>query len=186
MALDPTANLVKVTASAQASGDTTVTLSTGDAAKLPAVSFNMTWYNSTDFPDPSDDPNVEIIRVTNVNTGTGVLTITRAQESTSAANHNSGGKTYKLSLDITAKMISDIANLIVGFRTSVATFTTSGGDTSFTITPPTGTVNTILFMSIASQSFTPGSDVTLSGNNANLASAYSGPSGAPVVIVFNY
>ena len=24
----------------------------------------MTWWNSTDYPDPSDDPNSEIVRVT--------------------------------------------------------------------------------------------------------------------------
>jgi hypothetical protein len=186
MSLDAVNNFVKVTASAQASGDTTVTLSASDYAKLPAFPFNLIWYNSTDFPDPADDPNVEVVRATAGNGSTFVVTITRAQEGTSAANHNTAGKIYKMSQDITQAMIAQIAALVVGLRTSVAAFTTVGGDTSFTITPPTGTVNSILFMSIASQSFTPGSDVTLSGNNANLASAYSGPSGAPVVIVFNY
>jgi len=135
MALDPTANLVKVTASAQASGDTTVTLSTSDATKLPSPSFNMTWWNVTDYADPSDDPSVEIVRVTNVNTGTGVITVTRGQESTAAANHNTGGKTYKLLLGVTSKMISDISNLIAAYAQnhfSVDSFTTSAGQNTFT------------------------------------------------------
>jgi hypothetical protein len=61
-----------------------------------------------DYPNPANDPNVEIVRVTNVSTDT--LTITRGQEGTSAANHNTGGKTYSLVLGITAKMITDLAS----------------------------------------------------------------------------
>ena len=60
----------------------------------------------TDYPNPANDPNVEIVRVTNISGDT--ITITRAQESTSASNKNTGGKTYSLVLGITAKMISDI------------------------------------------------------------------------------
>lgn len=40
----------------------------------------------TNYPDPSDDPYVEIVRVTGISTDT--LTVTRAQEGTSASNKN--------------------------------------------------------------------------------------------------
>jgi hypothetical protein len=74
---------------------TTVVLSSGGGARLPsAVPFNVVWYNFTDYPDPSDDPNVEIVRVTAVSTDT--LTVVRGQEGTSASTKNTGGKTYKM------------------------------------------------------------------------------------------
>ena len=83
---------------------TTVVLITSDGAKLPTAPFNVVWFNSTDYTDPTDDPNKEIVRVTNVTTDT--LTITRAQEGTSAATHNTGGKSYKMIAGLTAKVIN--------------------------------------------------------------------------------
>jgi hypothetical protein len=62
------------------------------------------WFNSTDYPNPANDPNVEIVRVTNISGDT--LTISRAQEGTSASSKNTVGKNYSLVLGITAKMIS--------------------------------------------------------------------------------
>src|ERR1700761_9175589 len=106
MSLDNTANFVQVQASAgYASGATSIALQSGQGSKLPAAPFNLIWWNSTDYPNPANDPNVEIIRVTAVVSDT--ITISRAQEGTTAANHNTGGKTYSLVLGITAKMISD-------------------------------------------------------------------------------
>ena len=80
---------------------TSIALTAGHGAKLPAAPFNATWWNSTDFADPSDDPNVEIVRVTAIATDT--LTVTRAQESTSASTKNTASKTYKLIAGLTAK-----------------------------------------------------------------------------------
>ena len=79
------------------------------------------------------------IAVTNVSTDT--LTITRAQEGTSAANHNTGGKTYSLVLGITAKMISDI-QLQTGNGIPVENEVVGGSGTSWTLanTPVTGSV----------------------------------------------
>lgn len=104
MAIDPVLNFAKVTVNAgYASGETAIALSGGHGAKLPdpAVSgaFNLVWWNFTDYPDPSDDPDVEIVRCTARTTDT--LTVTRAQEGTSDANHNTGGKTYKMLLAFT-------------------------------------------------------------------------------------
>jgi hypothetical protein len=82
-----------------------IVLVTGDGARFPSVPFNATWWNSTDFPDPSDDPNREIVRVTAISTDT--LTVTRAQEGTSAQTHELEGKVYKLIAGLTAKVIND-------------------------------------------------------------------------------
>jgi hypothetical protein len=113
MDLDPVKNFAIVTLSTgYASGVTSVALSGGDGAKLPAPAsdgaFNLVWYNSTDYANPALDPNVEIVRCTARSTDT--LTITRAQEGTSDVNHNTGGKTYKMILSITKKTVDDIRN----------------------------------------------------------------------------
>jgi hypothetical protein len=84
---------------------TSIVLVTGDGTRFPSVPFNATWWNSTDFPDPSDDPFVEVVRVTAKSTDT--LTITRAHENTAALEHQIEGKVYKLVAGLTAKVIND-------------------------------------------------------------------------------
>jgi len=111
MALDPIKNFAKVTVSTgYDSAATSITLNSGDGNKLPDPAtdgaFNLVWWNATDYPDPSDDPNVEIVRVTAKSGDT--LTITRGQEGTSAVDHNTSGKTYKMVLAVTEKTMSDI------------------------------------------------------------------------------
>jgi hypothetical protein len=73
--------------------------------------FNLVWYNSTDYKDPVDDPYHEIVRCTALTTDT--TTIARAQEGTSAQNHNIVGKTYSMKMAITAKIITDLRNIIL-------------------------------------------------------------------------
>lgn len=112
MALDPVKNFSKATVSTGYDASaTSIVLSSGHGANFPqpstAGAFNVTWWNSTDYPDPSDDPNVEIVRVTARSTDT--LTVTRAQENTSGTTKNTGGKTYKMILGPTAKTITDVA-----------------------------------------------------------------------------
>ncbi|TAK04201.1 hypothetical protein EPO34_03585 [Patescibacteria group bacterium] len=120
MALDAVKNFAKGAVSqGYDSLATSIVLASGDGARFPDPSsdgeFNVVWWNSTDYGDPSDDPNREIVRVTARTTDT--LTITRAQESTSAANHNTAGKTYKVALAMSAKMIADlIAELNLRFK----------------------------------------------------------------------
>src|SRR4051794_21756458 len=85
-------------------------LRSGQGATLPdpaSGNYNLVWWNVTDYPDPADDPNVEIVRVTAKSSDT--LTISRAQESTAASTKNTAAKTYKMLLGLTAKMITDIA-----------------------------------------------------------------------------
>lgn len=83
---------------------TSIVLIGGDGAKFPAVPFNAVWWNATDYPDPADDPLVEVVRVTARATDT--LTITRAQESTAASVHDIEGKTNRLIAPLTAKLIN--------------------------------------------------------------------------------
>lgn len=117
--LDQVLNGVEVTLSTgYDNAATTVVLSTGDGAKLPdptAGNYNLVWFNSTDYKRPFDDPNVEIIRVTSKSTDS--LSIVRPAAGNSyngegsantAKTHNTGGKTYKMILGLTRKMIEDI------------------------------------------------------------------------------
>ena len=68
--------------------------------------FDVTWYNSTDYPNASDDPYKEIVRVT-AKTGD-ALTVTRAQQGTTASAKNVAGKVYLMVLTPTKKMNDDI------------------------------------------------------------------------------
>jgi len=111
MALDAVKNFGKVEVS-QGYDDvaTSIILSAGDGAKLPNPAadgeFNLIWWNTTDYVDPSDDPNKEIVRCTARSTDT--LTIARAQEGTAASTKNTDVKVYRMILGLTAKMITDI------------------------------------------------------------------------------
>lgn len=112
---DLVTNFAKATVSTgYDSAAVSVDLIAGHGAKFPVAAaatntswFNVVWYNSTDYPDPADDPSVEIVRVTNRSTDT--LTIVRAQEGTTASNKNTAGKTYKMILAPTRKTILDLS-----------------------------------------------------------------------------
>ena len=169
MTLDNTANFVNVQASTgYSSSATAITLQSGQGSKLPSAPFNLVWWNSTDYPNPANDPNVEIVRVTAIATDT--LTISRAQEGTSATNHNTGGKTYSLVQGITAKMIADIQASLPAF---VENEVVSGSGISWSLanTPVSGSVK----LWAGGIRLTPGSgnDYTISGSTITTASSYS-------------
>lgn len=86
--------------------DTSLTVDTGQGLRFPATPFNAVIWDATDYPDPADDPGVEVVRVTAISTDT--LTITRAQEGTDAGDHNSEGKTYQIIAPLTVKTFNDI------------------------------------------------------------------------------
>ena len=109
--LDPVVNFGKVTVSTGYSNlDTVIVLNAGQGSKLPNPTidnpFNLIWYNASQYSDPSDDPNVEIVRCTD-NT-TDVLTIERGQEGTLSSNKNTSASIYKMILSQTRKTITDI------------------------------------------------------------------------------
>lgn len=108
---DPVKNFAKVTVSTTYDASaTSIALTAGHGALLPAPAtagaYNLVWWNSTDYADPADDPNVEIVRVTARSTDT--LTVTRAQEGTSASTKNTASKTYKMILALTKDVMDDV------------------------------------------------------------------------------
>jgi len=111
--VDPVVNKGKVTVSTgYDAAATSIVLQTGDGAKLPDPTvdgaYNLPWYDSSNYWDPIDDPNYEIVRVTGP-AGTGdTKTILRAQEGTGASTKNTSGATYLMFLGPTAKTITDL------------------------------------------------------------------------------
>lgn len=109
--LDPVVNFGKAIVSTGYSNlDTVILLATGHGSKLPNPytdgPFNIIWYDSSTYGDPSDDPNVEIVRCT-VRDGD-ILTVTRGQEGTLASNKNTPTNVYNMILSATKKTITDI------------------------------------------------------------------------------
>lgn len=94
-----------------AAGATSVTVATGCGATLPASNFNVAVCRVDTYPSNCKNssgvlyPNYEVLRVTSRSTDT--LTVVRAQEGTSDANHNDGAGTYWVFL-LTAKTFTDI------------------------------------------------------------------------------
>ena len=144
MSLDPVANFAKVTVSAgYSAAATSVALSSGEGSKLPqpstAGAFNLVWWNATDYGDPSDDPNVEIVRCTARSTDT--LTVTRAQEGISATTKNTSGKTYKMVVAVTKKMMDDITSQFFLTEDPGGLVNDSNADFTFTTKPKAIVVN---------------------------------------------
>lgn len=106
--MDNAKNFAKATVSTgYNAAATSIDLSPGGGVRFPSPPFNATWWNSSDYPDPADDPNREIVRVTNIASET--LTIIRAQEGTAASTKNEAGKTYKLLAAFTQLTWDEIA-----------------------------------------------------------------------------
>ncbi|SRR5579885_2484752 len=159
--LDAVANFIKLQVSQGYDQNATSIVVSSGGSSLPSVPFNMTWWDSTTYPDPSDDPNVEIVRVTAVNGNT--LTVTRGQEGTTASTKNTAGKVYRLMLGITAKMITDIGNnLQRPWRYVNVSGTINGSNATFTISPTPFDPNS-LQLYLARQPQIQGIDYTISG-----------------------
>jgi len=105
-AIDPVKNFGLVTVSTTYNaGDTVIQLSAGEAAKLPdpAVDgeYDVTWWDATDYANPSLDPNREIVRVTGMSFDQ--ITVIRGQQGTSDSSKSTVGHTYMISRSITKK-----------------------------------------------------------------------------------
>jgi hypothetical protein len=88
------------TAPSPASSGASLVVTAADGAKFPAVPFNATIWPASSQPTTA---NAEIVRVTNISTDT--LTITRAQESSSARTVVIGDQ---IAATITAKTLTDV------------------------------------------------------------------------------
>ena len=109
--IDPVINFGNLEVSTTYSDvSTAITLATGETSKLPDPSidgeFNLVWFDSLNYPEVYDDPNVEIVRITAISGD--ILTVTRAQESTLATTKSTGGGEYRMILSPTKKTIDDI------------------------------------------------------------------------------
>lgn len=113
MTLDQIANFIKgIVSGTHDAVVTTVNVADADDYPDPASGeYNLTWYDATNYPDPSDDPNKEIVRVTARDTGIDTLTVTRNQEGSGASTKSTGGATYKLILAPTKKTMEDLDDL---------------------------------------------------------------------------
>lgn len=107
---------------------TSIVVSAGEGARFPTPPFNAVWWNATTYPNPADDPNREIVRVTAITTDT--LTVTRGQETTlgglAASTKNAGGATYKIMQAHTALAMEDISDLAVDVGQEVIWVTENG------------------------------------------------------------
>ncbi len=118
MAQIPVTNFGKATVSTTYdAAATSIVLTTGHGSRFPSTfPYPLIWWNATDYPDPADDPNREIVTVT-ARTGD-TLTVTRGAESTGASTKNAASKTYKMALTITKAMWESLGtqNLSQTFR----------------------------------------------------------------------
>lgn len=177
MAVDPVVNFGKATVSqGYAAGDTSIVLVPGQGVRFPQASvqgsFNLVWWNSTDFPDPADDPDVEIVRVSNGGGADGdILTISRAQEGTAATSKNTVGKTYKVILSLTALTISQLQG-----QSSMQNIPLTGSGTTWSSGDVTPSGNSFI-IDLNSGQFLgiQGGNYTVSGNTITFTSAV--PSG---------
>lgn len=177
---DARKNFAKVTVSTgYNAAATSIALQAGDGAKLPQPStdgaFNVVWWESDTYPDPADDPNVEIVRVTARSTDT--LTVTRAQESTSASTKNTAGKTYKMVLGPTAKTIDD---LLSSLSVQTVSGTLDGSNTTFTVS---NSYNGSSIIALNGMILVEDVDYTVSGTTITYLSAPPAMSGVNHVLI---
>jgi hypothetical protein len=76
--------------------------------------YDITWWNSTDYENASEDPNREIVRVVGRNTETSTLTIQRARQGTLASPKNISFKVYKVAQAVYQKDFDDLQALAEG------------------------------------------------------------------------
>lgn len=89
-----------------------VELLDGEALRLPDPaaegSFNLVWFNYTDYKNPADDPHREIVKVTALSGN--FLSIQRGQEGILASTKNAPGRIYKMMLAFTRAAYEELIN----------------------------------------------------------------------------
>jgi len=138
MAVDQTANFVRINvAGTHTSTDTTIQLETGEASELPDPAngeYNLTWWDDTFADHPSDDDNVEIVRVTGVDTANDTITVQRGREDTTAVAHDNSQAQYRMVLSATSGLFDqfkDVTNLDGSAGSSGQFLKTDGSNLTF-------------------------------------------------------
>ncbi|HEX2866781.1 MAG TPA: hypothetical protein VHO03_07050 [Ignavibacteriales bacterium] len=89
-----------------------VELLDGEASRLPDPasegSFNLVWFNYTDYKNPADDPHREIVKVTAI--AGNFLTLERGQEGIVSSTKNAPGRIYKMMLAFTRAAYEELIN----------------------------------------------------------------------------
>ncbi len=100
------------TAPSPATSGTSIVVASGDGAKFPAAPFNATVWPTASNPTTA---NAEIVRVTAISTD--ILTVTRAQESSTARTVVVGDQ---IAATVTVKTLTDIETTIKTYFTRTA------------------------------------------------------------------
>lgn len=128
-------NFAKVTVSGgYAAGATVITLLAGHGAKLSSGIFDLVWWDATNYGDPTDDPNVEIVSVASGGVAGDIVTVTRAAQGTAATTKNTTNSTYKMAAAFFAKSIPiEVIKDVDGTPVNNSTVLVSDGDLTFNI-----------------------------------------------------
>lgn len=131
------------TAPSPATSGTSLVVAAGEGARFPTAPFNAVVWPANTQPLPT---NAEVVRVTVVSTDT--LTITRAQESSSARSIVVGDQ---IAAAITSKVLTDLAKVVqivfASYGTDVSSSSSTNVDTGLTATiTPKLTTNKILVL----------------------------------------
>jgi hypothetical protein len=87
---------------------TSIVVTTGHGSRFSSTfPYPAVWWNATDYADPADDPNREIVLVT-AKSGD-LFTVTRGQEGIGASTKNTTGKVYKMIQVPTAATLVELA-----------------------------------------------------------------------------
>lgn len=167
MAFDGHVNLgyaLVATAPSPATSGTSLIVTAGFGATLGTPPFNMVVWQTGVAPTSSD---AEIVRVTGISTDT--LTITRAQEGTSARTVVIGDQiavaiTKKSFTDIEAFLLNNKLNIPTGSNASAGTGTLSGG--TVTISTTAVTSSSLIFLQDTASSITNVGTLTVSAKTA--------------------
>jgi len=137
MAIDEAANFAKVIVGSAGYTGSSTQIALASVTPLPTINatggFNTVWWNAASYADPTSDPNVEIVRVNSISTGSNMVNVIRAQEGTVATNKNTAGGSYLMIAGLTAKWL----NTDVAPHVDVQVFGSAGGAGQFTWTKPT-------------------------------------------------
>lgn len=200
MALDTVTNFGYATLSAGISSSaTSITLTSGHGARLPSTAFNAVIWDTT-YASPTAAYHAgaaEIVRVTARSTDS--LTVTRAQESTTARTFNTSGRTYaiaqtftKATYDLlTAKIITGTAMAALAVDTSnsveLNTKTVSADSTlTFSATPTTGKVFRLRLSEGGGAARTITIPSSYSQNRGATITSFTLPSNGTVDLVWHY
>lgn len=110
--------------------DTEISIDGDDINDLPDTSngeYNLVWWDTTEFPAPEDDPDVEIVRVTEVDYDNNVITVNRGREDTSASSKDTVDRVYQMILAPTAKKFNDYEDNFVPKSDDVTNFSGESG-----------------------------------------------------------